>query len=55
MSQLSIGVGDGAAQQRFIEANKEFLLEHPALHRLLERVSRREHYGASGWYSEVPF
>lgn len=41
MGQLPIGVGDAAAQQRFIEAHKEFLLEHPALHRLLERVSLR--------------
>lgn len=41
MGQIPIGVGDGAAQQRFIEANKEFLLEHPALHRLLEKVGLR--------------
>lgn len=41
MSQLPIGVGDRAAQQRFIKANQVFLLEHPALRRLLERVSLR--------------
>ncbi len=41
MSQLPIGVGDRAAQQRFIEANKAFLLDHPALHRLLEKVRLR--------------
>ena len=41
MSQLPIGVGDSAAQQRFIEANKGFLQERPALHRLLEKVGLR--------------
>ena len=41
MSQLPIGVGNGVAQQRFIQAHKEFLLEHPALHALLKRVSLR--------------
>lgn len=41
MNQLPIGVGDGPAQQRFIQAHKEFLLEHPALHALLKKVSLR--------------
>lgn len=41
MNQLPTGVGDGASQQRFIEMFKEFLLEHPALQRLLEKVSLR--------------
>jgi hypothetical protein len=41
MSQLPIGVGDAAMQQRFIAANKEFLLEHAALHRLVEKVGLR--------------
>jgi len=41
MGQLPIGVGDAAAQQRFIESHKEFLLEHPALHKLLEKVGLR--------------
>jgi Family of unknown function (DUF5677) len=41
MSQLPIGVGDGEAQRRFIQAHKDFLLEHPALHALLRRVSLR--------------
>ncbi len=37
--QLPIGVGDTAAQQRFIQTHEAFLLEHPALHQLLEKVS----------------
>ena len=41
MKQLPIGVGDGPAQQRFIQAHKEFLLEHRALHALLKKVSLR--------------
>jgi len=41
MNQLPIGVGDGPAQQRFIKAHEEFLLEHPALRALLKKVSLR--------------
>jgi hypothetical protein len=40
-AQLPVGVGDGLAQQRFIQTYKEFLLEHPALHALLKKVSLR--------------
>lgn len=38
---LPIGVGSGPAQQRFIQSNKEFLLDHPALRVLLKKVSLR--------------
>jgi Family of unknown function (DUF5677) len=41
MGQRPIGVGDAAAQQRFIQTHKAFLLEYPALHGLLEKVSLR--------------
>jgi hypothetical protein len=41
MNQHVIGIGDSLAQQRFIQANREFLLEHPKLHRLLEKVGLR--------------
>lgn len=41
MGQFPTGVGDAAAQRRFIEAHNEFLMEWPALHRLLETVSLR--------------
>lgn len=41
MGQFPIGIGDPAAQRRFIEAHNEFLMEWPALHRLLETVSLR--------------
>src|SRR5262252_1069956 len=39
--ELPIGVGDRAAQQRFIEAHKAFLLEYPELHSLLEKITLR--------------
>lgn len=41
MTQLPIGIGDRPAQQRFIQAHTKFLLEHPALHALLKKVSLR--------------
>ena len=41
MSQLPIGVGDQGIQQRFIEENKAFLLEYPALRGLVSKVSLR--------------
>ncbi len=41
MNRIPVGVGNPAAQQRFIKAHKEFLLEYPALHLLLEKVSLR--------------
>jgi Family of unknown function (DUF5677) len=41
MEQLPIGIGNPVAQQRFFEANREFLLEYPALRRLLEKVGLR--------------
>jgi hypothetical protein len=41
MNQLPAGVGDAEAQRRFIETFRDFLLEHPVLQRLLEKVSLR--------------
>lgn len=41
MGQLPIGVGNHQEQQRFIQAHKDFLLEHPKLHTLLQKVSLR--------------
>ncbi len=38
---LPVGVGSGPAQERFIQSNKEFLLDHPALRVLLKKVSLR--------------
>jgi hypothetical protein len=40
-AELPVGVGDGPSQKRFIQAHKEFLWEHPALHALLKKVSLR--------------
>lgn len=38
---LPVGIGNGSAQQRFIQTHKEFVLDHPALHTLLKKVSLR--------------
>jgi hypothetical protein len=40
-SGLPIGVGDASAQARFIANNRDFLLEHPNLHELCEKVVLR--------------
>ena len=40
-AELPVGVGDGAAQKRFIQTYKAFLFEHPALGTLLKKVSLR--------------
>lgn len=41
-TELPVGVGDRDAQSRFIANNREFLLEHPLLHNLLEKVVLRK-------------
>jgi hypothetical protein len=38
---LPIGIGDGPAQQRFIQTHVGFVLDHPAIHELLKKVSLR--------------
>jgi hypothetical protein len=38
---LPVGIGDGPAQQRFVQTHKGFVLDHPALHELLKKVSLR--------------
>src|ERR1035438_7897953 len=38
ITELPVGVGDRGAQARFIDNNRDFLLEQPQLHRLLQRV-----------------
>ncbi len=40
--QLPVGVGDREAQARFIASNRDFLLEHPPLHGLLQKVVLRQ-------------
>ncbi len=42
ITELPVGVGDRDAQTRFIDSNREFLLEHPHLHRLLQKVVLRQ-------------
>jgi hypothetical protein len=41
MSKLPIAIGNRKAQKRFIERNTLFLLEHPRLHELAEKVFLR--------------
>jgi hypothetical protein len=42
ITELPVGVGDRDAQARFIDSNREFLLEHPHLHRLLQKMVLRQ-------------
>src|SRR5690348_8472451 len=53
MSQLPIGVGDTAAQRRFIAAHKSFLLEFPKLKRTLETLIDESHKKVSEQRSKV--
>lgn len=39
--RLPVGIGDAYSLRRFIEANKDFLLEHPNIHALLGKASLR--------------
>lgn len=41
-AQLPVGVGDREAQARFIASNRDFLLERPPLHSLLQKVVLRQ-------------
>jgi hypothetical protein len=36
MPEMPIGVGDAEAQKSFLKEHKDFLIEHPEIHRLLE-------------------
>jgi hypothetical protein len=42
MTQIPTGVGDAGAQARFIANNRDFLLEYPPLHSVLEKVVLRQ-------------
>src|SRR5450432_3621759 len=41
-AHLPVGVGDREAQARFIASNRDFLLEYPPLHSLLQAVVLRQ-------------
>lgn len=41
MTEIPIGIGDAAAQRRYIEAHSAFLKEYPALRIVLEKVGLR--------------